>query len=234
MTGTWKNPDPSWHTVEHPYSRPLPVRFRPGPTPDAPLVVLCHGMGETPDPFAARWPRVTALPVHLIAPAGPHPFEIRDADGIRIGHAWYLYDGEREPFRDTVTRSAEWLVNVIESLETREGWTPVSRTLLGYSQGAYFGYVAALNHQDHFDRLVAVAGRLKKEFTAGALATPGTLRTLVVHGEQDRAVSPDAARDSHRVLVRAGYSADLFLHPGGHGLTDDLDDHAATWLTAGD
>ncbi len=219
-------------TLALPFTSEVPCRVRPGPRPDSPLVVLCHGMGEDPARASAGWPEVAALPAHLVVPSGPYPFEIRSGAGIRIGHAWYLYDGGPGRFRETVDRSAAWLAAALEGIERDREWAPSGRALVGHSQGAYFGYLLALRRQDLFDRLVAVAGRLKEEFAAEPLAGPGRLRTLIVHGEADRAVPPDAARRSEAALRRAGYAVELRLLPGGHRLSPDRDAAAARWLAA--
>jgi predicted esterase len=222
-----------FETVTAPFTQPVPALARSGPSPEAPLVVLCHGQGEDPDRALAAWPRTAALPAHVLAPAGPLPFEIRTGDRFRIGRAWYLYDGGDRLFRETVTASAAWLNELVRRVEAERGWRPRGRALVGFSQGAYFGYVAALSSPGVFDRLVAAAGRLKEEFVAEALARPGPLRTLILHGETDRWVSVEGAHRSHRALRRAGYEAELALFPGGHDLGSDQDRRAAGWLASG-
>lgn len=221
-----------WLTTQFPIDREVPVRVRPGPDPRSPLIVMCHGMGENPTSWTGSWPRVLALPVHLIVPTAPYPFEIREKGGIRIGHAWYLYDGNEEPFRKTVEASATWLSRLVTDLETREGWEPRGRALIGHSQGAYFGYIAAFNHQRQFSHLVAVAGRLKSEFLAEALEKGGDLSTLILHGEHDRSVRPEAGHRSHEALTTAGFASRLEFFPGGHRLIPQVDERAANWLTS--
>lgn len=223
----------AWSTARVPVSHRIPVRWRPGPAAASPLVVLCHGMGETPETFLESWPRVAALPVHLVLPAGPYAFEKRDGDGIRIGHAWYLYDGNPEPFGETIAGSAAWLRETVLHLESRHGWTPSRRALIGYSQGAYLGYVAALNNQDVFHRLIAVAGRLRESFVEEALSRGGGLQALLLHGDRDRAVLPEAQDRSLAALRRAGYAAEAVRLPGGHRPTPEMDRRAADWLREG-
>ena len=220
-----------WKQVDAPFTHASAIRIRSGPAPDAPLIVLCHGMGDTPEILLPLWPAVVSLPVHLVVPTGPYPFEVRGKDSIRIGGAWYLYDGGPERFQQTLNQSADWLREVLASVEQREGWVPSARALVGYSQGAYFGYVAALSHQDLFTRLVAVAGRLKTEFVSDALENPGSLQTLILHGADDASVSPDAAQQSHQTLIHAGYRAEKVVFPGDHRLTPLIDDKVSDWLT---
>lgn len=224
---------PGFETRRVPVEVDVPVLLRPGPAPEAPLVVVCHGMGQGPEELPGLWPRVCALPVHLLLPGGPYAHEVRGEGGIRIGRAWYLYDGGDRLFEATVTRSAAWLDGLVAALEAERGWKPRERALVGFSQGAYFAYVAALGRPGRFGRLVAVAGRLKEEFLGPALARPGGLRTLILHGERDRAVPAEASRRSHQALLRAGYAAELRILPGGHRLLPDRDERAAAWLADG-
>lgn len=223
-------PPAGWTEPSIKFTHALPWLCRPGPRPDAPLIVICHGMGETPASSAPRWARVSELPVHLVVPAGPFPREVRDESQMRVGYAWYLYDGEEQPFRDTAAAAREWLVRGLAEVEAAEGFAPARRALIGYSQGAYFGYLAALHHQDVFSHLVAVAGRLKAAFAAEPLRDGGKLQTLILHGEKDRAVSGEAARRSEDALAAAGYSVECRLLPGGHRLHPDRDAAAAQWL----
>lgn len=215
-----------------PFTQSVPVQVRSGPSPEAPLLVLCHGQGQDPGRARAEWPRTVGLPVHVVVPAGPLPYEIRGEGAIRIGRAWYLYDGGDEPFRGTVEASAAWLEGLVRGLESERGWRPRARALAGFSQGAYFGYVAALARPGLFTALVAASGRLKEEFAGPALARPGGLRTLVLHGEADRAVPVAAAHRSFRALRRAGYQAELAVLPGGHRMRPERDARAAAWLAA--
>jgi predicted esterase len=220
----------SWSETDRAFSHRLPVFVRPGPEATSPLVLLCHGMGDSPRAWAARWPRVLALPAHVVAPAGPYPFEIRKETGIRIGYAWYLYDGDTEPFRSSVTLSSAWLADLVGALERERGWRPRHRALLGFSQGAYLGFVAALRRQDVFTELVAVGGRLKESFVGDELREGGPLRVLILHGRGDEAVSPAYATGSRDALRRAGYDVALEELAGPHRVEREADPRAALWL----
>jgi predicted esterase len=216
------------------FSAPVPVWSSIHPTagPDAPLVVYCHGMSEDPATLPRFWPHLCSLPVHLLAPAGPLPHEIRSREGIRLGHAWYLYDGGTEPFKSTLTRSGDWLAEQVTLFEENAGLRPRARALVGYSQGAYFSSVTALHHQNLFGHLIAVAGgRLRADFVDRALAEGGPLRILLLHGRDDKRVSPDLARDAAEQFTGAGYASELQLLERGHGLHPDRDVAAAAWLT---
>jgi predicted esterase len=219
-----------WVAARVPFTEEHPAWMRDGPRPEAPILVLCHGMSQGPEAWFEMAPRLLALPAHMLLPAGPYPHEVRTGGTIRIGRAWYLYDGGPDRFRETVDRSERWLLEVIARAEAERGWKPARRVLVGYSQGAYFSYVAALRHQNFFSHLIAVAGRLKEEFLVEELAKGGPLHTLVVHGERDNAVDSTAALRSHRLLLDAGYRAEQLLVPTGHAFTPEIDERTARWI----
>ena len=196
----------------------------------APLLVYCHGMGEDPQSFSRFWPEVNNLPCHVVAPAGPYAHEVRKGGTIRIGHAWYLYDGGHDLFAKTARQSWNWLLSVLRELEEQHRLSPSSRVLMGYSQGAYFSFAAALNHQNTFHGLIAAAGNLKEHVAGDALQTGGPLHSLILHGEDDPSVPVRFARESASLLRRHGYRAELIIQSGGHGLHPQRDAAAAEWL----
>lgn len=202
----------------------------PWPDRHAPLLVYCHGMSGGPESFSRFWPQVNALPCHVIAPAGPYPHEVRSQNSITIGHAWYLYDGGPGLFAKTTRKSVEWLSSLIQKVEEDSSLVPRYRGLLGYSQGAYFSYAAALNRQDLFSHLVVASGNLKQDLVKSALNTPGSLRSLILHGSGDRTTPVRFARESKDVLMLAGYPVDLQILTGGHRLRPDRDQAAEAWL----
>lgn len=220
----------SWFDRTSPFSAPVPLRVRPASRRDAPLLVLCHGMGEDPVEAERRWESVLALDIHVVIPGGPFPFERRTESGIRIGRAWYLYDGSDPLFRETATAARNWLCDTVEAVERDLEWTPCERGLAGYSQGAYFGAYTALTRQDLFSRLIVVAGRIKESFVQDSLTHPGSFHTLILHGADDQQVLPDAATRSRTFLEHAGYPVTLQLLPRGHRLHPDRDAAAAAWL----
>lgn len=221
----------AWDRIEVPFTEEHPLWLRDGPHPSAPVVVLCHGMGQTPGDWLGAAPRILSLPVHLLLPAGPYPHEVRSGSDFRVGHAWYLYDGGPERFRRTVDRSEAWLAGVLGKVESDRGWAPARRVLVGYSQGAYFAFIAALRRPEVFSHLIAVAGRLKAEFVEAELRRKGTLQTLIVHGERDQAVLPTAAESSRHALELAGFPVELLRMPSGHAFTPEIDAACAAWIT---
>jgi predicted esterase len=218
-----------WQERRFPFTGESPLYWRNGAGPSAPLIVLCHGMGVDPVRFADFWPRLLEPPHHVVIPAGPFPHEVRGGPGLRIGHAWYLYDGGAERFRASARQSATWLLESLASLETERGWSPSRRILVGHSQGAYFGFLLALWSEGFITDLAAVAGRLKEEFVSEVPRPAPLRRALVVHGREDPAVAVSGAIRSAEALREMGVTVELALTDGGHGITQETDRRVAAW-----
>ena len=224
MTRTWTSS--TWKVG---YPSPLLVSADPG-KPNRPLHVYLHGMGESATSFERFWPKVAALDIHTVTPTGPFPFEKRGAGTITIGHAWYLYDGGDSLFKETTSLVTNELISMLRATERELGLEPRHRVLLGYSQGAYLGWLAALKHPDFFTHMVGVSGNLKEAFLTEDLSSRRKPTCLVVHGEEDPATPVEFAHRSHGILSDHGYTADLEILPGGHGLRGDRDETVATRL----
>lgn len=207
----------------------------PGPPPEGgwPLVLALHGMGMSGRMLALIMNDLLEPRAAYLFPDGVYPYEIRKADRIRIGYAWYLYDGTEPLFRRTLERTEAHLLGLLDAVAAH---TPTDRArtfLLGYSQGAYTGYFVALRNHARFAGLVAIAGRMKEEFVAEHLAAASThLPVLILHGEQDPAVLFDRARATHDTLVRHGFPVEMRSFAKGHELGRPEIEAARAWLGA--
>jgi phospholipase/carboxylesterase len=164
-------------------------------------------------------------------PQGVYPYEIRREGSMRIGYAWYLYDGKDEPFRTTLERSETYLLGLIDRVLASCGGDPGRVFLLGFSQGAYLGHFVAIRNAARFAGLVAIAGgRIKEEFVAESLAGSSRLPVLMLHGEKDEAVPLERARVMQEMLVRHGFPVELKAFDFGHEMRRDEIGAAREWL----
>ena len=193
----------------------------PGPPPTGgwPLVVALHGMGMSGRMLALILNDLLEPRAAYLFPDGVYPYEIRKAERIRIGYAWYLYDGTEPLFRRTLEATEAHLLRLMDRVASEAPIDPARIFLLGYSQGAYTGYFVALRNHARFAGLVAIAGRMKEEFVAEHLAAAAThLPVLMLHGESDPAVLFERARATHDTLARHGFQVELKSFPKGHEL----------------
>ena len=64
------------------------------PPPDGwPLVIALHGMGMTAEQFSLVLNDLLLPKAAFLFPQGVYPYEIRKDGKIRVGYAWYVYDG---------------------------------------------------------------------------------------------------------------------------------------------
>lgn len=194
------------------------------------LVVGLHGMGEHDGVMARRLAPLADRGHALLVPRGPHPLEIRRPDRIRIGYAWYHYDGDEGRFLASMDRAARFLFPLVDEIREGDGGRPRRTVLVGFSQGAYLAYYLALRHPDRFAGVCGIAGRAKPEVLGDHLADARGVRVLHLHGEDDAAVSPDPCRASIEALAAAGLDARFELVPGGHDVTPDTVARVATWI----
>jgi len=210
-----------------PYRLELPA----GGTRPHPLVVGLHGMGRCEDSFARLLAPLVRDGVGLLAPRAPYPFELRRAGERRIGHAWYVYHGDEHEWLRSMHPSERYLLSVIDEATADPSVDARHVFLLGFSQGCYLGYYVALRHPDRFAGFVGIGGRLKREFLVEELPLAARLPVLILHGREDRVVSPDAARGSRDALIAAGFSnVELHMTDGAHGIGEPEIDAIRAWL----
>lgn len=199
----------------------------PGPL-SAQLLCL-HGMGMTASGFARVLRHLPNGPRRLVVPEGPYPFEQRAAGGIKVGHAWYIYRGDQDEFREHLLRSEAHLLALLDEADpTSEPRLPT--VALGFSQGGYLAGFLALRHPDRFSGLVISSARLKHEFLESELDAGKLPHTVFLHSKSDRAIDWRMAEDGVNRLRAAGGEADLILHDGGHRLPASALVELDAWL----
>jgi phospholipase/carboxylesterase len=196
------------------------------------LVVPLHGMGMTADQFALILNGILDPGAVYLFPQGLYPYEIRSEGRIRIGYAWYLYDGHEEPFRTTLGHAEAHVLKIIDGVSARLPINPERVVLVGFSMGAYLGYFMGLRNSSRFQALVGIGGRMKEEFVADRLVTARRIPVLMVHGEKDRAVPLERALLTFETLKKYGFPVDLRLFPVGHQIRAVEVEAIREWLVA--
>jgi phospholipase/carboxylesterase len=196
-----------------------------------PLLVALHGQSQS-GARQRRW-LSRALPPHWAAafPDGFHKHEIRKPGGpMRVGHAWYMFTGDQDAFRDSLLEGEAALWDVVDRAVTELGADPARVYLCGFSQGAYLTHCVAVRSADRVAGWVAQSGRLKVNFLAEQLPSVKGKPVLVQHGENDPHLPPDAAQTSAAALREHGADVTLRTYDAGHEITAPMVDDLRAWL----
>lgn len=205
----------------------------PGPAPAGgwPLVLALHGWGMSAASFARRCRPLLFEGAAILFPQGPFAFELRHDGKIRIGHAWYLFDGHDEPFRSTLGQAEAHLLGLVDGVAPG---APIDRSrffVVGFSQGAYAGFFLALRNRGRCAGMVALGGgRLREDFIAADLAGEPKIPFLLVHGTADASVPIERTILMKEVLERHGFPVELTTLDVGHEVTASMLAVARRWL----
>jgi predicted esterase len=196
-----------------------------------PLVVALHGWGMNAEYFNRLCRGLLSPDVAVLFPEAPWAFEMRGGSKIRIGHAWYLFTGEDEPFRSTLARAEAHLVGLLDTVLAAHPLNAARVALFGFSQGAYAGYFAAIRNSRRFAAMAGLGGgRMRPEFLAEFVGGARRIPFLVLHGAEDTSVDPARARDMVTWLGEQGFPAEFRDIPGKHEVTPEGVAMAAAWL----
>jgi phospholipase/carboxylesterase len=183
------------------------------------LVVLLHGFGADGNDLiglAPQWAPV--LPdAEFLSPHAPFPCE-----GAPFGRQWFGFNGRsREQVLAEVRVAAGILDQFLTEALAARGLDESKLALVGFSQGAMMSMFVSLRRAKEIAGVVAYSGRL---FAPESLATEmkSKPKMLLVHGDRDQVVPPEAHPEALKALLAAGVPAEGLLCPGlGHGIDEE-------------
>lgn len=201
------------------------------PAPGWPLVICLHGWGQSADYFARLCRPLMFESAAFLFPQGTWSFEQRKDGKIRIGHAWYLYDGGDEPFRSTLGRAEAHLFGILDDVIAGHPIDRARVAVFGFSQGAYTGYFLTLRNTDRFIAMAAMGGgRLKPEFVEDKVGGARRIPYLLLHGSNDVSVPLERTNLMKGELERLGFTAELAIFEAGHEMTAEMLGAAREWV----
>ncbi len=204
------------------YDLDVPVRVHCPDDPDGSLLIALHGVGMSTRGFLREAAPCAPERAIVVYPEAPLPFEMRRESGMRQGSSWYVYTGDNDAFRESITRAEEFILRVLDRALVETGADPKRVALLGFSQGGYLAGWLGLRNASRFERLVVAGGRIKHEALDAAARAAGDLRVLCVHGADDAGVGCDAARESADSVAALGVEMTFRDYPGGHHVLRDV------------
>lgn len=176
------------------------------------LILLFHGvrasatdLGPLGSFLAQQRPQATVISVQ--APS---------AHESGRGWQWFSVMGITEANRpQRVAEAMTRFVDTVTRWQRHAGADSRSTTLIGFSQGAIMALESTHQAPSLAGRVVAIAGRFAQ---APRRAPPGTLVHLM-HGDHDRVMPVEVARNAAASLRTLGASVTLDEFPGlGHGV----------------
>jgi phospholipase/carboxylesterase len=186
-------------------------------------VVFLHGYGANgADLLGLAEPLAPHMPDTLfVAPDAPE-----ECAGSPMGFQWFpipWIDGSSEEMAaDGLRRAAADLDAFLTGLMVDEDLLPEQVALLGFSQGSMMALHVAPRRDDPVAAIAAFSGRLLEP---ELLADEATCRppVLLVHGDQDTVVPPQAMPAAAQALQDAGWR-DVYAHVmrgTAHGIAPD-------------
>ena len=183
------------------------------------LVVFLHGWGANGADLIGLAPHFArALPTTLfVSPDAPFPCDANPA-----GLQWFSFADNSQTQLLAGARLAASLVTAYLDEQQRElGLTDADTVLIGFSQGAMLALHVALRMKRHLAGVIGYSGvliaaeTLKEEITSKP-------PVLLVHGERDSVVPPQASQVAQQFLSHAGLDATLLMRPMlAHGIDEE-------------
>lgn len=198
-----------------------PHLYRPGSSPDAPVLLMLHGTGSNEQDIAAL---ATELDpdAGVLAPRG----KVAEHGMLR----WFRRHAEGVFDVDDVTARAGQLAGFIDAAVEYYGIRDRRLIAVGFSNGANIALATALLHPQNLDRVIAFSGMypLGERDTAADLTGS---RILVLNGDTDPMAPLASISQLVTALNRADAQTEQVLRPGGHGITHTDLAAAKDWLT---
>jgi phospholipase/carboxylesterase len=187
------------------------LRIRRTPHPSPRLLLLVHGLTGDEN---SMWVFARDLPPNywIIAPRAPYPAE-------QGGFTWRRFEMSTfgRPTLEELSPAAEALIRLVDAYSASAGFEAGVFDLLGFSQGAAVCNVIVFRYPQRVRRTGILAGFVPAGLEGLAEERPLEGKPFfVAHGTKDQTVPIDRARDSIKVLERAGAQVTFCEDEVGH------------------
>lgn len=180
-----------------------------------PLLVTLHGYTGNLDRHFAGVIKKMPEPDFIFASLQA-PYLVPNA---RESFRWHIFEYGPEQKRKTIQMSQEYVADVIRTLKAK--YHPTRTYLMGHSQGGNMAYLAGLCYPKLFDGLIAFGGALDtNNISAAQIKNANSLKVLIVHGRNDKAVAFSFAETARDRLKAGGVDVTFFDFDGGHEMPE--------------
>ncbi len=191
---------------ERPPAQPTLKWVRGNPDSEAPILVVLHGLGDTPEGIL-RLAEALPFPHEAHAPQAPSAWG--------EGFAWFAPGAasqDPQTLCADVRAAADQIAEDLRRLDlSASGRRAVGLT--GFSQGGMLAFELAFRHGDLFEVVAPLAGHIP----APCLPSAGSLRAptlLAFHGEADPLLPVDNVQAGVASLAQQGWPVRLRTYPG--------------------
>lgn len=218
----------TWQATSHAVLR-APALSTDGPPA---LFISCHGQSHGGE-RQARW-MGGAVPDAMAAafPDGFHAYEIRKPGRpIRIGHGWYLFDGDRDKLVRSLDEIETRFWSYVDAMIAATGADPQRVWLHGFSQGAYLTHAMCMRQPERVAGWIGQAGGFRPEYLGDHdLPELNGKPVLLQHGSQDEALPLERSEELAAWLSERGAEASLQTFDAAHVITPEMTARLREWL----
>lgn len=193
------------------------LQWAQGPeAPDTPVVVVLHGLGDTPQGIL-RLASALSLEHEAHAPQAPTPW--------RGGFSWFSPGAtSQDPATlcAEIQSAADGIADDLRQLDLSEGGKR-KVALTGFSQGGILAFQLAFRHGELFDLVAPLAGHVPGPCLPEEGPHPSSPPLRAFHGQADGVLPVENVRASIEGLTSRGWSARLQTYPAlGHQISSQL------------
>jgi phospholipase/carboxylesterase len=183
------------------------------------LVVLLHGVGADGDDLISLADYWSALlpDAEFVSPNAPDR-----CDMSPYGYQWFsLLDRSMAAMTAGVKKAAPVVNAYIDNALAERNLTPDKLALVGFSQGTMTSLYVALRRPEPIAAVLGYSGALlAPELLASEIKSRPPV--LLVHGDTDQVVPPQALPAAQSILQAAGVPVDVEVRAGlGHGVDQE-------------
>lgn len=214
-----------------PYMLHLPHNYQSNSSQTYPLLVLLHGRGGDMTQMTDLRRRLALPNVIVVQPQAPYAV----TDGM--GGFEYWPSRLQNEYGDTLLaaireNAGRWVADVIDAVIAEARVDTAQVFVVGFSQGAAAGLLAASRHPERVRGLALLGGYIPETHRDSSLYHElGTrdVAVFIAHGRRDRTVEPREASALRDSLVAAGVSVEMALFPAEHEISDEMVVAFADW-----
>ena len=176
------------------------------------LLIGMHGLGGVAHNFGGLWQYFKDKNIIYVVPEAPYAFP----ESKNSAFSWGPFVPMESKAMET---SYGWVQSYVTGLakKLQKKYNVKETWLLGFSQGAYFGYLLTLKNPDVFDGLVACGGGLKSEnINNREFKKAKNLEVIISHGKQDRVVQYSESETAYNTLLQKKIPVTFIPFEGEH------------------